>query len=120
MKCIICEQDCDTPHEDLTDSLHPYVSGTTFESTGNYGSRHWDCEGRKYLQIVFCNDCLPKKAGLIDVVSWTKPHVPPRELVNRESYQEFRDKENLRYQAWADEVAEEKKNKIEEKKNEKN
>ncbi len=90
MKCVICEENCRVLHESSAE-LYPMVSGTTFESTGNYGSKHWDSEGRQYLQLVICNDCLPKKANVIDVVAWKQPLAPMRELLSRRPFQELRD-----------------------------
>jgi hypothetical protein len=106
MKCIICEEAYEAYHPSEEGDLHPMVSGTTFESTGNYGSTHWDCEGRKYLQIMICNDCLPKKADIIDVVAWTQPRVPHREFVSRMPYSEHCEKEKEANLAWEKENAE--------------
>lgn len=91
MNCIACNKTCEyifKPH-----SLHPPISGTMFESTGNYGSTVWDMEGRKFLQIVICDDCLIEKAHLVNVISWDAKTPPPKELTDKINFKLFRKEE---------------------------
>lgn len=84
--CFNCEQPLDTDKHVGLDNMHPWVDGTIFDSSGNYGSTHWDEEGPRYLQIVICNDCLKSKAGLAHVVEWRKQSVLMIRRVDFDTY----------------------------------
>jgi len=98
MKCIVCDKEKKLLGPDTETSLHPCISGTMFEARGNYGSTIWDMEGRKYLQIVICDDCLKAKADQVDVVIWGMPYVPAKKLVSRLTFEEHSKNEDVRYE----------------------
>ncbi len=64
IQCISCDQDVKIFGDKGCgpEGLYPWMDGTVFESTGNFGSTRWDLEGTEYLQIVVCESCLDKKA----------------------------------------------------------
>ena len=94
MKCLACGEACEYLFN--PDSLYPPISGTMFESTGNYGSTVWDMEGRMFLQTVICDPCLIKHADRVNVVKWDAKTLPPKEFLGKIDFKQFRDDEGYK------------------------
>lgn len=63
LNCLVCDQHLDDAITQNGIYNQPYA-GTTFTSTGHYGSTVWDpsFSSREWLEINICDPCLTKKA----------------------------------------------------------
>lgn len=64
LTCIVCLRKIDSVHADNERSLHRPSSGTSFSSSGHYGSTVFDpmAMGSEYLDITVCDPCLVERS----------------------------------------------------------
>jgi hypothetical protein len=88
LPCIVCDKPCeffDEKHCGPDDNVYPWISGTMFEASGNFGSTIWDVD-KRLLQIVICDECLEAKAEQVHVL---EIHRPRLELERRIDFSSF-------------------------------